>query len=175
MGLRDLTFGILFIGHSLVGPVMQAMLETAVTAMGGTGQVEAQIINGAPIIYNWEHSADAGGVDARRAIPTGECEVVVINEAVPILNHLTWSETPVYMRKFYDLADSNKPDVRDFIYETWHSLHSGMGTAVRWDDEDHIPWRTRISSGLARWTGIVDEVIAELGPRQVPVRLVPAG
>jgi hypothetical protein len=175
MGLRDLTFDILFIGHSLVGPVMPGMLETAITAMGGSGQVEAQIINGAPIIYNWQHSADAEGVDARSALPTGEYEVVIITEAIPLLNHLTWSETPVYVRNFYDLAVSNKPDVRVYIYETWHSLHSGTGTAVQWDDEDHIPWRTRISSDLARWTGIVDEVNAGLGPHQPPVRLVPAG
>jgi hypothetical protein len=71
---------------------MLAMLESAVTAKGGTGQVEAQIINGAPIIYNWERSADAEGVDARRALPAGEYEVVVITEAVPLLNHLTSAE-----------------------------------------------------------------------------------
>jgi hypothetical protein len=175
MSLRDLTFDILFIGHSLVGPVMPDMLETAVTAMGGTGQVEAQIINGAPIIYNWKHSPDAEGVDARRALPTGKYEVLIITEAVPLLNHLKWSETPVYVRKFYDLAVSNKPDVRVYIYETWHSLHSGTGKAVQWDDEDHIPWRTRISNDVERWTGIVEEVNSELEPGQPPVRLVPAG
>jgi hypothetical protein len=94
---------------------MPAMLETDVKAMGGTGQVQAQIINGAPIIYNWEHSADAEGVDARRALPPGEYKVIVISEALPLLNHLRWSETPVYVRKFYDLAVPNKPDVRVYI------------------------------------------------------------
>ena len=68
---------------------MAAMLGTAVKAIGGTRQVQAQIINGASIIYNWEHYADAEGVDARRALPTGEYEVVVIAEALPLLNHLT--------------------------------------------------------------------------------------
>jgi hypothetical protein len=43
----------LLVGHSFVGPFMPAMLETAVTAMEGTGQVEAQIVNCAPIIYYW--------------------------------------------------------------------------------------------------------------------------
>ncbi|AOL22386.1 hypothetical protein Ga0102493_111358 [Erythrobacter litoralis] len=175
MSLRDLTFDILFIGHSLVGPIMPDMLETAVTATGGTGRVEAQIINGASIKANWEHSAEAEGVDSRRALPTGEYEVVVMTEAVPLINHLRWSETPVFVRKFYDLAVSNKPDVRVYIYETWHSVHSGTGKAVQWDDEDHIPWRTRISNDVVRWTGIVDEVNAQLGPGQPPVRLVPAG
>lgn len=68
---------------------MTGTLETAITAMGGTGQAEAQIINGAPIIYSWERSADAESVGVRRALPAGEYEVVIITEAVPILNHLT--------------------------------------------------------------------------------------
>jgi hypothetical protein len=92
MGSRDLTFDILFIGHSLLGPVMPTILETAATAMSGAGQVEAQIINGAPVIYNWEHSADEESEHARRALPTGEYEIGVIAEALSLLKHLTRSD-----------------------------------------------------------------------------------
>lgn len=92
MGLRDLTFDIRFIGHSVLGPVILTILKTAVTAMGGAGQVEAKIINGAPIIYNWEQSADAEDERARRALPTGEYEIGGVTEAVSILKHLTRSD-----------------------------------------------------------------------------------
>ena len=150
---------------------MPGTLETAVTAADGTGQ----ITTGAPIIHIWKHSADAEDVDARRALPTGKYEAVVITTAVPLLNHLTWSETPVCLRKFYDLAVSNKPDVHVYIFETWHSLHGGTGTVIQRGDGGHIPWRTRISNDGAPWIGIVNEVNAQLRPGPPPVRLVPAG
>jgi hypothetical protein len=91
MGLRDLTFDNLPIGHSLLGFVMTIILENAV-AIGGAGQVEAQIIDCAPFICRWEHSANAGAEHARRARRTGKSEIDVITEAVPLLKHLTRSD-----------------------------------------------------------------------------------
>ena len=57
--------------------------------MGGARQVEAQTIDCAPVIYNGGHSAHVGAGHARRPRRTGKFEIGVIDEAVPLLKHLT--------------------------------------------------------------------------------------
>jgi len=79
---------------------MPGTLETAVTAHGWNRAGRSADHTGAPIIHNWEHSADAEDVDARRALPTAENEVVVFTDAVPVLNQLIWSEIPVCLPRF---------------------------------------------------------------------------
>lgn len=49
----DLTFDIISIGQSLLAPVIPTTLETAVTALGGARQVEAQAIDCAPLTSNY--------------------------------------------------------------------------------------------------------------------------
>lgn len=61
MGEISLAENVLFIGHSLVGPEMPVMLEDLVVSQGGTGRFRVQIINGAPLVWNWQHSAEAQG------------------------------------------------------------------------------------------------------------------
>lgn len=175
MPQHDLNDNILFIGHSLVGPDMPSMVRAAAEAGGGTPTVHAQIINGAPLIYQWDHGAGAQGVNARAVLPSGLYDVVVLTEAVPLINHLTWSDTTTHVRNYYDLAVSNNPDARVYVYESWHSINSGLGIDIPWDNEDHIPWRQRLTNDLPRWQGIVDDVNATLGAGQPQIMLIPAG
>ena len=175
MPQHDLDDNILFIGHSLVGPDMPRMVQAAAAAGGGTATVHAQIINGAPLVYNWQNGAGAQGVNARDVLPSGFYDVVVMTEAVPLTNHLTWSNTSTYVRNYYDLAVSNNPDARVYIYESWHSINSGLGIDIPWDNEDHIPWRQRLENDIVRWQGIVDDVNATLAPGQPEIMLIPAG
>lgn len=175
MSQYDMNANVLFIGHSLVGPTMPGMVDAAAESRGGTGAVDAQVINGAPLIWQWQHGADAQGVNAREVLPSGNYDVLVMTEGLPLLNHVTWSDTNTYVRNYYDLAVSNNPDARVYVYETWHSLNSGTGIAVPHDNEDHIPWRDRLDTELARWEGIVDGVNADLEPGQPEVMLIPVG
>jgi Ca2+-binding RTX toxin-like protein len=175
MSQYDLDSNVLMIGHSLIGPTLPWLIDAAAAAQGGNGRVDAQIINGAPLIWQWENGASAQGVNARAVLPSGNYDVVVMTEAVPLLNHLTWSDTTTYVRNYYDLAVASNPDARVYVYETWHSLNSGTGVPVQWDDEDHIPWRQRLDNDIDRWQGIVDDVNAGLAPGQPEVMLIPAG
>ena len=166
---------ILMVGHSLFGPTGPRMLEQALLAGTGAGQVQAQIINGAPLRYNWDESASAEGVDAREVLPQGGITDLILTEAIPLENHLKWSDTEIYAQAFAGLAEAANPEVRIFVQETWHSLKSGTGVAVEYDDKDDIPWRTRIDEDLPAWEGIVDQIRAGKRSPAAQVGLIPAG
>jgi hypothetical protein len=162
---------VLMVGHSLFGPDGADMLQEALRAGTGEGTVQAQIINGAPLGWNWEHSAEAEGVDARAVLPKGEVTHLILTEAIPLANHLQWSNTEVNARNFADLALSANPEAKVYLQETWHSLKSGTGEAVEYDAGADVPWRERLAQDLPAWEGIVS-AMAEGG---APVELIPAG
>ena len=166
---------VLFVGHSLVSWTLPDMLRDAARGAGGRGRVDAQIINGAPLAWSWEHSAEAEGVDARAVLPRGDYEILVLTEAVPLDNHLRWSDTNGYAKRFYDLAADANPNARVHLYESWHDIRSGAGVDIEYDDGDGVPWRTRIDQDLPKWESVVDHVNAERAPGQPEMLLVPAG
>jgi hypothetical protein len=69
---------ILFIGHSLVGKVMPNMLSSLIPPGTQSPQVDRQVINGAPLAWNWANGASAEGVNARAVLPSGRYGVVVV-------------------------------------------------------------------------------------------------
>lgn len=175
MSLLSTLGGILFVGHSLFGFTIPALTAEALRVQGAAVKVEAQIVNGAPLAWNWTHSATAEGVDARAALPTGAYGTVILTEAVPLEPQLRWNDSPGYAKRFYDLAVTARPDAQLFLHETWTSLLSGTGVDVPHDDGDDVPWRERLRADLPRWQGIVDAVNAARVPGQPPMRLIPAG
>lgn len=175
MAEYSLADDVLFIGHSLVGVEMPAMVKDLVAGQGGDGSVSFQVINGAPLVWNWRNSASAQGVDARAVLPQGDTEVVVMTEALPLANHVTWNGSAEHARNFYDLAVASNPGARVFLYETWHSLDSGTGVDVPYDNGDAVPWRHRIDRDLAAWQGIADAVNAGRPAGAAEMELIPAG
>ncbi|AXI45926.1 hypothetical protein C1J03_07755 [Sulfitobacter sp. SK012] len=166
---------VLMIGHSLFGQTGPEILATSLQARAPAAQVQAQIINGAPLIYNWEHSAEAEGVDARAVLPTGQITDLVLTEALPLANHLEWSETGAYALAFAGLALEANPQTRIFVQETWHSLNSGTGQAVAHDDGADQPWRARLDDDLPKWEGIVAEMQRGAPEAAERFALIPAG
>lgn len=175
MTVAALLLDVLFIGHSLVGPTMPRMLQDAVAAAGGRGEVEAQIINGAPLGYNWQHGAGAEGVDARARLPSGDIGVLVMTEGLPLALVNRYWHTEDYAADYARLALAANPDARVYIYETWHSILSGTGTDLGDDPGQDVPWRARLDADLAVWQGIAAGVTARLPEGAAPVRLIAAG
>lgn len=173
-GLSTL-FAVLMVGHSLFGTTGPTMLEQALLAGTGDAQVQAQIINGAPLRYNWEESDKAEGVDARSVLPEGGISHLILTEAVPLENHTKWSETDVYAQAFANLAITANPRAHVYIQETWHSLKSGTGETVEYDEKADIPWRERLDQDLRAWEAIVAEVAAAKRSEDATVTLIPAG
>ncbi|MGJ5620187.1 hypothetical protein [Sulfitobacter sp. MF3-043] len=166
---------ILMVGHSLFGSAGPDMLQAALSEGQGQGRVQAQIINGAPLRYNWEQSANAEGVDARALLPEGGISHLILTEAVPLANHTRWSDTEVYAQAFFGLAVSANPATKVYLQETWHSRNSGTGVAVDDDAQAHVPWRARLDQDLPVWQGIVTSVAAGNRTETASITLIPAG
>ncbi|MEP2920028.1 MAG: hypothetical protein ABJP06_04820 [Sulfitobacter sp.] len=173
--LASTIFAVVMVGHSLFGTTGPDMLDAALGATSNKVSVQEQIINGAPLKYNWEHSSEAQGVDARTLLPQGTTTDLILTEAIPLANHLKWSETEVYAQAFAGLALSGQADARVFIQETWHSLNSGTSVAVEFDAQADTPWRERLENDLPLWEGIADALRAGVPEAEERIGLIPAG
>lgn len=119
---------------------------------------ERQIINGANLKWNWEESAGSEGVDGRVEIPNSDYDVVVMTEAVPLDNHLQYSQTYGFSYNWHELAVSANSDVQTYMYETWHCINSGLPAGCSYDNGDEVSWRTRLDTYKEKWEIIVDSV-----------------
>ena len=165
MGLFAFLAKILFVGHSLVGPHLPDMVEAGLQHMGESAVVQAQVINGAPLIWNWDHSAEAEGVDGRVVLAKGGVTDLVLTEAIALAVHIEWNDSKGLVARWAKAARAENPGVRVWVYETWHSLDSGTGRTVEHDPGAGVPWRQRLYDDLHLWEGIA-------GKR---ARLIPAG
>ncbi|MEL6702024.1 MAG: hypothetical protein AAFO58_10160, partial [Pseudomonadota bacterium] len=154
----------LFIGHSLVGPVMPAIFNAFMSDQGSVVRADAQVINGAPLRYNWDNGPSAEGVNAREVLPSGDYGSVIVTEAIPLDQQLLWNDPAGYAKRYYDLALSANPNTRFYLYETWHYI-----------GDDPQVWRDQISADQSSWQGIIDYV-NQNAPAGTPEALViPAG
>ena len=110
--LASAVFSVVMVGHSLFGATAPDMLEAALSATSSSVEVRAQITNGAPLKYNWDRSRDAEGIDARAVLPQGTTTDLILTEAIPLANHLKWSETGVYAQAFAGLNMTTRPRPR---------------------------------------------------------------
>lgn len=162
-----MTRDVLFIGHSLVAHTMPQMLRSFIGSGPTLPRVDVQVINGAPLHWQWSNGATAEGVNARSVLPSGNYGVVVITEAVPLAGHLQWSNTLHFAQQYFNLAYSANPNLRFYVYESWHSLGTTAADLAR--------WRAQLDSDRTLWMSIVDHVNANRPAGSQPVMLVPAG
>lgn len=167
---------ILFVGHSLVGPNLPPLLEVGLIARGQTeARVRAQVINGAPLAWQWDHSAEAEGVDARVVLATEDVDALVLTEAIPLADQVQWNDSATQVARFAALAWERSPETRVYLYETWHSLASGPGAVIEGDAGAGVPWRERLVADLPVWEGLGHAANAARPPGADPVRIIPAG
>ncbi len=148
---------ILFVGHSLVGPGLPPLVEAGLAAMEEPAQVRAQVINGAPLAWNWDNSASAEGVDARARLADPGVSALILTEAQPIAAQVDWQDSAGLVARWAGLARQANPDIRVFVYETWPSLASGPGTVIEGDAAAGTPWRQRLTDELPLWVGIAGD------------------
>ncbi len=160
MSVLALLSKILFIGHSLVGPDLPGMVERGLAAMGEAREVQAQIINGAPLAYNWDNSAQAEGVDGRAALAQGPVGDLILTEAQPIAAHVQWSDTAGLVARWADAAKAANPEARVWLYETWPSF-----TPKPDEVNADLPWRLRIDEEFPLWVEAAGD----------HARIIPAG
>jgi len=151
---------VFFVGHSLVNFHMPAMLDDVARSLGLTHSYGAEIGVGSPLHWIWEHPEATNGDDAHLELPTGNYDVLVLTELIPIGEHVTYSDTTEYVRRYYELAMSGNPTTQVYFYETWYSV-------------DDPAWSENIAADRAIWERVIDDVNARVdGP---DILLVPGG
>jgi hypothetical protein len=164
---------ILFIGHSLVGPDLPRLVESGLALQGARAEVQAQIINGAPLAYNWDHSANAEGVDGKVALAGGEVTSLIMTEAIPLSAQVKWNDTAGQIAAFSAIGREANPGLRVYLYETWHPLNSGPGMGTDDDPNAELPWRERLDADLPVWEQVAHDASAHANG--APVTIIPAG
>lgn len=158
------------IGHSLVSRDMPAMLMQ----LAGAGHTyDSQLGWGATLQQHWEPDVPVNGHevenahpryrDARSAVESGDYDALVLTEAVEIRDSIKYFDSWDYLARWTKAARAQNPNVRVYLYETWHSLDTPEG------------WRTRIDTDLSRYweNEILDRAMAVEGVG--PIYVIPVG
>lgn len=163
-----------YVGHSLINLNVPAMVHSLALDAGKTSDYDYQIGNGANLWWQWDTlQGNEQGLPWQDALPTGQYNAMVITEAVPLLGQLLWSKTYDYADSFLLAARMYRPDIRFFIYETWHCTTTGTPAGCPWDNDDQLLWRPRLSADFPLWTGIMD-TLKQRHPAAA-VWMIPAG
>jgi hypothetical protein len=161
---------VFFIGHSLIGFEMPAMMQGVAESLGAEMRWDAQIGIGASLQVNWEDHEGAQGLDAREALPTGRYDVVVMTEAVRLDDMIRYRDPPRYGALFDDLALRSRPDARVLFFETWHDRDEVRRTV---GPRQVATWRAYLDEDRPRWEAIVDGIErARPGPT---IDIIPGG
>ena len=161
MSLLSLLADVLFVGHSLIGPDLPPLVEGALNRLSGPSSVQAQVINGASLAYNWDHSAQAEGIDARATLALGTTDALVLTEAQPIAEQMAAGLTLPALTDFARAALTANPDTRIYLYETWPP-HPG----------DDALWRSAIAADLPLWQSAAQIAGQQAGAL---ITVIPAG
>jgi len=154
----------LFVGHSLVGQVVPTMFNSFMQSQSIDVEADAQVINGAPLRYNWDNGDTAQGVNAREVLPSGDYDTVIVTEAIPLDAQIQENDSQGYAARYFDLAHSANADTQFYLYETWHEMGA-----------DTQAWRAQIDEDLPKWQGIIDHVNATAAPDAQQAFVIPAG
>jgi hypothetical protein len=163
---------VFFVGHSLVGRDMPAML----TQLSGADMAgyESQLGWGASMKSHWEPDVPVNGFevenahpryrDAREAVASGDYDVLVLTEMVEIRDAIKYFDSGDYLHRFARAAWEANPQTRVYFYETWHPLSDPDG------------WLERVDQDLARyWEGEIMRRAAAFDGMDRPIYLIPAG
>jgi hypothetical protein len=158
------------LGHSLVNRDMPAMLAQLAPP---AHNYQSQLGWGTTLKAHWgdaeingfaEENAHSQFRPAREALASGEYDAVILTEMVEIRDALRYFDGARYFSLLAAEAAAARPDVRLYLYETWHRL----------DDEDG--WLDRIDRDLDRYwlSQLTHPALAAL-PATAKLHLIPAG
>lgn len=160
-----------FIGHSLVGRDMPAMLAT----IAGEGhRYESQLGWGAELEAHWEPGIALNGSevendhprfrDAFEAVDSGDYDVLVMTEKIGIEDSIKYHDSWHYLSVWAERAAAANPNIRLYFYETWHPFNIPDG------------WLNRIDQDLSRFweREIIDRALATKRVDR-PIYVIPGG
>ncbi len=130
-----------------------------------TFSYEANIGNGATLQWHWTNPTTGQGDQWDLTLPQGGYENFILTEAVPLENHLQFSDSYRITDSLCSFAEQYNPNIQYYIYETWHCTNSGNGSTsgsggypCDWDSNSNTPWRDRLNIDLPKWESIADSI-----------------
>ena len=143
------------LGHSLVGRDMPAMLEQLAHAAGFPAhRHESQLGWGTSLRAHWYPDVEIAGFDdenahprfrpAHEAIDSGAYDAIILTEMVELRDAIRWHDSPRYLARWVERAHAARPDVRVYLYKTWHDLHHPEGWLPRLERDPGALWQDRL-------------------------------
>ncbi|MCX7566452.1 hypothetical protein OS189_08875 [Sulfitobacter sp. F26169L] len=157
------------LGHSLVGRDMPAMLAQ----LAPSGHAYASQLGwGAPLRAHWEPDVPVNGFEtennhprflpAKDAVQSGQFDALVLTEMVELADAIRYHDSVHYLGNWAALARAARPDVRLYLYETWHNTDDPAGWLARIDGDFDALWLDRL-------------VLPAVAQIKAPVYVIPAG
>jgi hypothetical protein len=151
---------VFFIGHSLVNHDMPSMLDCVARDLARRHAYRSHIGIGASLSWIHTHPERGEGPNPQIALRDGTEGILVMTEAIPLLDNYRYNDTVGYASRFAEIALAARADTRVYVYETWHFRRDAG-------------WREQLRSDRALWERIVTELDARVGGAEV--LLVPGG
>jgi hypothetical protein len=127
---------------------------------------------GANLRAHWEPDVEVNGFDAenahpkflpaRAAVEEGDFDALVMTEMVELKDAIRYHDSAAYLARWGSAARSVRPDVRLYLYETWHNTDDPAGWLERIDADFETLWMEQLTLPAALDIG-------------APVYVIPAG
>ena len=155
------------LGHSLVGRDMPALLAQ----MAGHDHA-SQLGWGSSLKDHWTgtvagfdtENAHAKHRPAGEAVDSGDYPVVVLTEMVEIRDAIRYHDSARHLALWAARARKARPDVRLYLYETWHRTDDAEGWLERIDRDGARYWQGDLLAGAMAQDGVGDIYVIPGGP-----------
>ncbi|MDO8882359.1 MAG: hypothetical protein U0934_09565 [Pseudotabrizicola sp.] len=167
------------LGHSLVGRDMPALLAQ----MAGHDHA-SQLGWGSSLKDHWHdevagfetENAHARHRPAGQALDSGDYQVVVLTEMVEIRDAIRYHDSAQHLALWAQRARKARPDVRLYLYETWHRTDDSEGWLARIDADSARYWQGDVLAGAMAQEGVGAIYVIPGGPVMAAVvRAIDAG
>lgn len=165
------------LGHSLTGRDMPAMLAQ----LSGAGHVYgSQLGWGASLRQHWQGDAIPGFAEenahpafspAHPALESGAYDAVVLTEMVEIRDAIRYHASADFLAAWARKARQANPEVRMYLYETWHPFDDPEGWLERLNRDLALYWEAELLRPAMARDGVGTIYVIPAG--QVLARLVP--
>ncbi|TGD67435.1 hypothetical protein EYC08_01880 [Tabrizicola sp. WMC-M-20] len=167
------------LGHSLVGRDMPLML-----AQMARHDHASQLGWGSSLKDHWTgdvagfetENAHANHRPAGAALDSGDYPVVVLTEMVEIRDAIRYHESARHLARWAARARAARPDVRLYLYETWHNTDDPEGWLQRIDSDGARYWHGDLLAGAMAQPEVGEIYVIPGGPvMAAAVRAIGAG
>jgi hypothetical protein len=156
------------LGHSLKGPDVPVFLSQMAAAAGfGGHSYNSQLGWGASLRDHWQGGDALAGftemntppawADPRMALGSAAFDALVVTEMVELKDAIRWHDSSQHLALWAEFARAARPDLRIYLYESWHDLSTPEGWLERLDADPEQLWEgTILAQAMAKpATGIV--------------------